>query len=32
MAISSGIQIILRLLHQQFERDLNVGITDGSDL
>jgi hypothetical protein len=32
MAICSDIQIILRLLHQQFERGFNVGTTDGNDL
>jgi hypothetical protein len=31
MTISSGIQVILRVLPQQFER-LSVGITDERDL
>jgi hypothetical protein len=32
MAIGSGIKIKLRLLHHKFERGLNIGIINGSDL
>jgi hypothetical protein len=32
MTISSGIQVILRILSEQFERLCSVGITVGRDL